>query len=364
MGQLGLDADAEAVYRILLKRPRAGVAEIAEGLDWPVERARHTLDRLAELTLVRKSSEELGKVRLVNPEFGLAGLLQRRERELAQHQQAVAATRLAITQMLTEYGDDGGAQTDEVRRYTGLDAINSQIERLAQGAESSVEVFAPGGAQTEAALEAARPLDQAAVERGVDVRYIYLDSVRNDPATLNYARWLDEIGGEVRVLPQLPPRMIIFDRRAAIVPIDPEAAARGVLILRGAGVVTALVSLFRETWARAQPLCGSRSTTVDPDGLTRQEQAVLDLLFEGHTDEVVARKLGVSVRTGRRITADLMARLGARSRYQAGALAMERGWLGRRVRSGADADEDTAGGESGHDGTAPSAPAAEGAAGG
>ncbi|MFI9118404.1 LuxR C-terminal-related transcriptional regulator [Streptomyces bikiniensis] len=316
------------MYRILLKRPRAGVAEIAEGLDWTVERARRTLDRLAELTLVRDSSEERGKVRLVNPEFGLATLLQRQERELAQHQQAVAATRLAITQMLTEYDDDSEAQTDEVRRYTGLDAINSQIERLAQSAESSVEVFAPGGAQTEAALEAARPLDRAAVERGVRVRYVYLDSVRNDPTTLNYARWLHDIGGEVRVLPQLPPRMIIFDRRAAIVPIDPEAAARGVLILRGAGVVTALVSLFRQTWARAEPLGGSRVETSDAHGLTRQEQAVLDLLFEGHTDDVVARKLGVSVRTGRRITADLMARLGARSRYQAGALAMERGWLG------------------------------------
>ncbi|MBC9710967.1 hypothetical protein H9Y04_00045 [Streptomyces sp. TRM66268-LWL] len=328
MGQLGLDADAEAVYRILLKQPRAGVTEIAEGLDWPVERARATLDRLAELTLVRNSSEEPGKVRLVNPEFGLAGLLQRQEQELAQRQQAVATTRLAITQMLTEYGQDQDVQTDEVRRYTGLDAINSQIERLAHGAESSVEVFAPGGAQTEAALKAARPLDRAALERGVQVRYVYLDSVRNDPATLAYARWLHEIGGEVRVLPQLPLRMIIFDRRAAIVPIDPEAAARGVLILQGAGVVTALVSLFQQTWEQAQPLGTSRAVTATPDGLTPQEQAVLDLLFDGHTDDVVARKLGVSVRTGRRITADLMARLGARSRFQAGALAMERGWLG------------------------------------
>ncbi|WP_235438820.1 LuxR C-terminal-related transcriptional regulator [Streptomyces yangpuensis] len=314
--------------------------EIAEGLGWPVDRAKATLDALAELTLVRNSCEELGKVRLVNPEFGLAGLLQRQEQELAQRQQAVAATRLAITQVLSEYGEDQEAQTDEVRRYTGLDAINSQIERLAHGAESSVEVFAPGGAQTEASLEAARPLDQAAVERGVQVRYIYLDSVRNDPATLGYARWLHDIGGEVRVLPQLPPRMIIFDRRAAIVPIDPEAAARGVLILRGAGVVTALVSLFQQTWEQAQPLGGSRAATAQPDGLTGQERAVLDLLFEGHTDDVVARKLGVSVRTGRRITADLMARLGARSRYQAGALAMERGWLGPGAETGEEPGND------------------------
>lgn len=326
MGHLGLDADAEDVYRTLLKQPRAGVVEIAESLGWPVARVTATLDRLAELSLVQSSSEGPDKIRLVNPEFGLAGLLHRQEQELALRQQAVAATRLAITQMLTEYDEGQVAWADEVRRYTGLDAINSQIERLSHGAESTIEVFVPRGGQTAAALRAARPLDQMAVERGVHVRYIYLESVRNDPATLNYARWLQDIGGEVRVLPQLPLRMIIYDRRAAIVPTDPEAAARGVLVLQGAGVVTALVSLFQQTWEQAQPLGESRRVT--DEGLTSQEQAVLDLLFDGHTDDVVARKLGVSVRTGRRVTADLLARLGARSRFQAGALAMERGWLG------------------------------------
>jgi len=42
---------------------------------------------------------------------------------------------------------------------------------------------------------------------------------------------------------------------------------------------------------------------------------------------VIARKLGVSVRTSRRITAELTQRLGARSRFQAGARAVERGWI-------------------------------------
>ncbi|MQY15217.1 hypothetical protein SRB5_53960 [Streptomyces sp. RB5] len=334
MGDLGLDSDSEAVYRILLKVPRAGVVEIAEALGWPVARVRETLRSLVELALVRESSEETGKVRLVNPEFGLAGLLQRQEQELAQRQQAVAATRLAVTRMLTEYDENPSAQTDEVRRYTGLDAINSQIERLSYGAETTIEVFAPRGAQTPAALNAARPLDEAAIGRGVQVRYIYLDSVRNDTATLAYARWVHETGGEVRVLPHLPLRMIIYDRRAAVVPIDPEAAARGILLLQGAGVVTALVSLFQQTWEQARPLGEARTST--PEGLSPQEQAVLDLLFEGHTDDVVARRLGVSVRTGRRITAELMTRLGARSRFQAGALAMGRGWLGHGSPPGED----------------------------
>jgi DNA-binding NarL/FixJ family response regulator len=41
----------------------------------------------------------------------------------------------------------------------------------------------------------------------------------------------------------------------------------------------------------------------------------------------VARKLGISVRTSRRITAELMTQLGARSRFQAGVIAGEQGWL-------------------------------------
>ncbi|WP_431033779.1 helix-turn-helix domain-containing protein [Streptomyces sp. P6-2-1] len=326
MGQLGLDSDAESVYRVLLTLPKAGVSEIAAALGWDISRVQATLDALAALTLVRNSSEDPDKVRLVNPEFGLSGLLHRQEQELARHQQAVASSRLAITQMLSEYENNPTTRSDAVRSYTGLDAINSQIERLAHTAESSIEVFAPRGAQPVSALKAARPLDQDAVARGLALRYVYLDSIRNDPPTLHYARWLQDLGGEVRVLPQLPLRMIIYDRRAAIVPIDPESAQTGVLVLQGAGIVTALVSLFQQIWEQAQPIGVVREPA--PEGLAPQEQAVLDLLFDGHTDDVVARKLGVSVRTGRRITAELLARLGARSRFQAGALAMERGWLG------------------------------------
>lgn len=56
---------------------------------------------------------------------------------------------------------------------------------------------------------------------------------------------------------------------------------------------------------------------------------MLRLLAAGLTDEAVARRLDVSVRTLRRVTADLMERLEARSRFQAGYLAATRGWLPR-----------------------------------
>ncbi|MFS8103301.1 helix-turn-helix transcriptional regulator [Lentzea alba] len=56
-------------------------------------------------------------------------------------------------------------------------------------------------------------------------------------------------------------------------------------------------------------------------------KALLRLLKEGCTDEQAARRLGVSTRTVGRITAELMAQLGARSRFEAGVLAALKGWV-------------------------------------
>ncbi|MFJ6687006.1 helix-turn-helix domain-containing protein [Streptomyces werraensis] len=90
-------------------------------------------------------------------------------------------------------------------------------------------------------------------------------------------------------------------------------------------MITALVALFEQTWEQAVPLGVQRP--VAPEGPTAQEQVLLKLLAGGSTDEVAARQLGVSLRTVRRIMAELMNRLGARSRFEAGLLAAHSGWL-------------------------------------
>lgn len=65
----------------------------------------------------------------------------------------------------------------------------------------------------------------------------------------------------------------------------------------------------------------------DEQGLTGQEQELLRLLGQGFTDEMASKRLGLSLRTARRMMADLMELLGARSRFEAGLLVGGRGWL-------------------------------------
>ena len=61
-------------------------------------------------------------------------------------------------------------------------------------------------------------------------------------------------------------------------------------------------------------------------GQPSTERDVLRLLAQGHTDEAVAARLGLSVRTVRRVVKDMLDRTGARSRFELGVRASAQGW--------------------------------------
>jgi DNA-binding CsgD family transcriptional regulator/sugar-specific transcriptional regulator TrmB len=326
---LGLGTDAVAVYRAILASPRFGVAELVTSLDWPVDRVRAALDELGRLSLVRPSWEKPGSLRPVSPELGLASLLARQEQDLLQRQQEIAASRIAVTRLISEHADLYPMRlVPEMEQLTGIDEIRSRIEEMAAACRTEMLAFAPRGAQSATTMEASKPLDQAVLDRGVQMRTVYVHGVYNDHESLHYARWLANSGAHVRTAPALSLRLIVYDRERALVPTDPDAETVGAVLMQGTGVVGALCELFEHVWEQSIPLGAERPRRGGGD-LTGQEQAVVRLLADGLTDEVIARRLGVSVRTGRRITAELMARLSARSRFQAGVRAMELGLLGR-----------------------------------
>lgn len=284
------------------------------------------LDHLADLMLVRASRDHPGRFRAVSPEVGLADVLLRQEADLAARQAEVAAFRAAITRMVSERAAAHAAGAAHGERLLGMDAIQDRLETMA--GEESFECLGvnPGAAQHPDDLAASRPLDSAAPARGAAIRTLYQDSVHNDPATIDYAHWLLDQGGEVRTAPVLPQRLVISDRARALVPIDPDSPRKGALFVTEPGLVNALVNLFEHSWETAVPLGASR--TQDPDtGLTATERELLRLLGSGLTDETAGRHLGLSLRTVRRHMASIMERLDASSRFEAGIKAAQKGWL-------------------------------------
>ncbi|MFJ6614094.1 LuxR C-terminal-related transcriptional regulator [Streptomyces sp. NPDC091289] len=323
---LGIGHTAEAVYRLMLEQPEYGVAELSAALALPDGDLRAALDQLAELSLLHTSPHAEDVLRPVLPSVGIHLLLSIRERELRRSQQEFADARIAALTLLRQH-TEAESSRHHVEALTGVEEIRIRLEQLAHDATAPLMSFMPGGAQTRATLDASRPLDAALLERGIPVRTLYQASVRNDPTTLDYARWLTAQGAHVRTAAVLPLRMVLFTGRAALLPIDPEDTGRGALQLQGPGILTALAALFEAVWDQADDFGTATDREHDGNGLTGQERQLLRLLAQGHTGTAVARRLGLGVRTTRRMMAELMTRLGARSRFEAGAEAVRRGWL-------------------------------------
>jgi len=324
---LGLDSPAEAIYREMLNEASGGVAELIARTGMTESQVRQSLDRLVDLGLLTPSRESAGCLRAVSLEAGLAHLLHRQEEELARRQHALAAGKAAAAQAIAAYSTlRPDTERDGNERLLGLDAIQARLEGLTRELSQECLSIIPGGAQSEASLEASRPLDEVALGRGVRMCAVYQESVRNDPATLAYAQWTTEHGGEVRTSPVLPARVLIFDRTTALVPIDPDNSRLGALCTTSPGMVATLVALFEQTWEMAVPLGTTRGQATE-SGITQGERELLRLLASGMTDEAAGKRLGVSMRTVRRQMAALMERLQATSRFEAGLKAAQRGWL-------------------------------------
>ncbi|GAA2120624.1 hypothetical protein GCM10009759_69670 [Kitasatospora saccharophila] len=357
----GLSEPADRLYRELLRAPDAADAVLIARLGLAPDQLHSAREELIALELLRPSWDDPTVLHPVVPELGLAALLARREAELLAHRQEFEQARAAFGQLRAEVAAERRHTRSE--NLIGTDAIRDRLTELGAGTASQALVLSPATgpaagpttgpaaepttdsatepatgptgttapstpthapARTPAATLPDEPLCTELLRRGVELRTLFVDAVRRHPPTVEYARRLVELGGQVRTVPALPLRMVVLDRETALLPLDPERADTAT-VLHGRGPVAALCALFDGLWHSAAPLCHPRGR--DPNGMTAQHYALLRILQQGDTDVVAARKLGVSERTVRRLSAEALEVLGARSRFQAGARATERGWL-------------------------------------
>jgi DNA-binding NarL/FixJ family response regulator len=94
---------------------------------------------------------------------------------------------------------------------------------------------------------------------------------------------------------------------------------------RRAAVVDSLHESADELWTAGTAMRDVMPVVVPGGPAWERHELVLRLLADGLTDEMVARRLGVSVRTVRNDVACTMSALDANSRFQAGARAAQLG---------------------------------------
>lgn len=309
----GLDCRTRDAYERLL------AGEPVDGLP------REALEALAGLGLVVWAGEPGTSPGVVDPRVALTDLLASDRSAVSTMRARLARDETEVEQWLARHASEASGLRLPAEQLIGVSEVRDKLAELAATCTTQVWSLNPGGAQSAASLAQSLPLSEASLSRGVEMRAIFLDSIRNDDATSCYARRLVDLGAEVRTLPLLPLRLVLVDGETAVLPADANDSSLGALVVRTPGMVTALEALFRELWRQARPLGAGRRTT--PDAPRPQELVALDLWRRGSTDALVAKRLGVSERTVRRMSDSLCERLGARSRFDLGVRALVAGWI-------------------------------------
>ncbi|HEU4997313.1 MAG TPA: helix-turn-helix transcriptional regulator, partial [Lapillicoccus sp.] len=123
-----------------------------------------------------------------------------------------------------------------------------------------------------------------------------------------------------------------YDAALALLDEGSEASLRAALDRfesLGAGPAATLARRrLRALGARSVPVGVRRTTRANPAGLTTREQQVLTLVCEGLTNEEIAGRLFIAVKTVDHHVSAVLAKLGASSRREAAAAAARLGLVG------------------------------------
>ncbi|MFE3495355.1 helix-turn-helix domain-containing protein [Streptomyces sp. NPDC059175] len=344
LGVIGLDARQESAYRTLVALGAAEVTDLAHRLALPETDTERTLRRLERNGLAAQSSAGADRWVAAPPGAALGALL-------TQHRHELEQAELAAALLAEEYRAEAAetAVHDLIEVVTGASAVTRRFLQLQLSATAEVCALVAGravgvpDAEGEGAGLGAR--------NGVVHRVVVGREVLAQPCgitELSAALGREE---QVRVVERVPTRLVVADRRTAMVPLSVRGSQPAALVVHESGLLESLVGLFEAVWREALPLRLGADDTLSEEGAPGPDATdleVLSLLLAGMTDTSVAKQLDLGLRTVQRRVRGLMELAGVTTRLQLGWRAYEKGWVARgaggRPVHGGDALPDGTGG--------------------
>ncbi|MEW1779939.1 LuxR C-terminal-related transcriptional regulator [Streptomyces sp. NPDC086777] len=332
----GLDPLAGRVLEHLVSVPSADADEVAAAVGVSTADAVRALRDLADASLALRTDAAVPRWAAGPPRTSLSALLARRRAELARTE--------GLVERLHEMYETvtGPRSAHLVELLEREDEVSARYAQLLKGCATEVLHLAKPPYVTGFGVAA----ETAGVADGVRMRSVYETEGFSDEVSLATAVRGTGRGGELRLAPRLPVKLVVFDRTAALLPVRGDRPSAGSLVVHSPALVEALADLFESVWRDAEPMSLSSridapssaqargrhstplpdtGTTGTPDPRTRE---ILHLMAAGMKDDTIARVLKVSRRTVQKHVSDAGTRLGARTRFQIALLAAERGWLG------------------------------------
>ncbi|MPZ25438.1 MAG: transcriptional regulator TrmB [Micromonosporaceae bacterium] len=320
LATVGVDQLAERIYRHLLDQPTSTLSEVATDLALPVSRVRRAITGLENMGLVSAAPTRPRCYTAASPQVALEALVHHQLEQLS-------AVRAAAEQLQERFHATVGARAFEaVELLTGPEAIGQHFTQMEQTAQREIAVLDRPPYFLPAVLN--QRVEAHALRRGIPVRGVYAHQALELPGRLEQIRTSARVGEQARLIAELPLKVALVDD-SALVPLLAHPGDERALVIHRSALVAGLYLLFELLWEQATPL----SLVDEPAGAAAGRAGdapdceIATLLASGLPDKVIARQLGVSLRTVARRVGALMDRLGAQTRFQAGVRAATQGLL-------------------------------------
>ncbi|WP_405769949.1 helix-turn-helix transcriptional regulator [Streptomyces sp. NBC_01538] len=282
---------------------------------------------LVGLGLLQPAIDDLDRLEPVAPAVALHRLLRSVEDRIADGRRRQEQLTTVFEPLLRIADPQTPMGTPGISVLSDNDRINSAITAAMADAATELLAIQPRSSHVPPhpyhhALAFDR--DQALLDRGGRIRTIYQHTLRHAPTLLaRYERLKGD--AEARTLDESTGRLLVIDRAVAFIPDhkNPKIA----LEVRLPTLVAQFVTSFERQWQQAIPLYPEAASRPSTNGVTPRQQAIAALLVEGHTDAVIANRLGMNIRTARVHIAKLATTLGSESRAQLGYLIGQSGIL-------------------------------------
>jgi hypothetical protein len=321
LASLGLTGGEERLYARLLPLSGGDVSAVAAALSLPTTELAGEIEPLRRLGVCRI---EKGRLHVHSLPEAVAMLIGQEADRAARAEQRLTRLAAAVPLLAAATTRPSTGEVDDVHPIDGEVTSGGNALRLLSNLilESRGDLLWLRPDAWRMPREAAMvEVIKTAIATGRRSRAIYpVVALREAPDVL---RARARAGEQIRVLPELPTRLMVIGTTHAVVPEPLGYADEPRLLVRQGALVEALIMLFDELWSRAAPVPELDLGAARPD----LRGFLLRLLAAGQKDEQIARTLGMSLRTVRRRIADLMTDLGADSRFQAGVEAVRRGWV-------------------------------------
>ncbi|MBC6447381.1 hypothetical protein [Actinokineospora xionganensis] len=313
-----------SVYRYAV---RAGAIETvqraADTLGLELAEAGRAITQLVESRLLREERGGPHQFVPVDPEIAAALLVSPMEREIYQRRELIAQIRQRTEMFRQDYSRTGGLTSE----FTAIENVVGSMEvrgylKLAGDACRGTIMLLLSGKQDAEDFDDFHQVCSTLLDRGVRVRIVCGHRNRADLTTRTKIKNLTAAGAEVRTVTHVPRTAVVMDRSLAILLGADDSGETTASRVRNGEVVEFLLDVFDHLWDVATPLDSFETGYADVADDLRQ--TIAGLMAKGFTDEVLARKLGMSLRTCRRHIAALMRDLDAVSRFQAGVQAARR----------------------------------------